>query len=564
MRKSKIALSVALGLSALVSASVIAETAKNDTAAPAKKDWGSRFYEKSNNAAPPSEYSLKGKPNIIVFVLDDLGYGQVDYDENAFNKDYLSKMEIPKRYQAPVDKAIEAAKKSTPTIRSLADNGVRLKQGFVAHGVSGPSRAAIMTGRLPARFGIYSNNDVAQGVPTSEKFLAEELRNHGYYTAAIGKWHMCRNARVAVPEEKRTRDYHDNATIYCNEPFQPQNRGFDYFFGFHASGAAYYNSPSLFRNRERAEPEGYLTEQITNEAITQLEKAHRDNEPAFLYVAYNAPHIPLQHDAPKEYQIFNTGNHQVDNYYAYVYAADQGIKRILEQLKKEGELDNTLIFFTSDNGSVIDAPLPMNGVFKGFKGETYQGGVHVPLIVSWPKGIKAGENYDKLVSTTDILPTALAAAGIKIPADEAARLDGINLLPYLDGEKKGEVPHQYLYWVQPLAYHWDTINIPFWEGYDDFIDGNRDAPPNNPNLEKDSKFTWTVRDNDWTLHYYAGDNTYRLYKNTDTAETDNLYSKEPKVAARLKAAIHDYLINSAMPLTDNNVPKYKQLLESTE
>lgn len=552
MKKNRLALSIAVGLFALN-----ALAASNDTTNAANT---------KQSATTPNyavEYNIKDKPNIVVFIMDDLGYGQVDYDPNAFNKDYLKKLEIPEKYQSPVDKAIEAAKQATPTIRSLADQGTRLKQGFVAHGVSGPSRAAIMTARLPARYGIYSNNDVAKGVPPNEYYLVQSLRNHGYYTAALGKWHMCQTTRVRLPKEKQTRDYHDNSVIYCNEPYQPQNRGFDYFFGFHASGAAYYNSPTLFRGREKAPAEGYLTEQLTDEAINQIKIAQKLDKPIFLYLAYNAPHIPLQHDAPKQYQIFNTGNHDVDNYYAYVYAADQGIKRVLNTLKEEGKLDNTLIFFTSDNGSVIDAPLPMNGIFRGFKGETYQGGVHVPLFAYWPKGgIKADSLYNNMVSAADIMPTSLAAAGISLP-EGIAPLDGVNLLPYLRGENK-ELPHQYLYWVQPLAYHWDTRNIPFWRDYDKYIDGDIDKIPNNPNLEKDAKFTWTIRDNEWTLHYYAGDNSYSLFKNTDTTDSTNLVKEQPEVVARMKKAMKEYLEHTAKPLTENNLPKYEQLLKTTD
>lgn len=546
MRKNQLALAI---VASMLGCATLAHAAPNSD---------SKVPPLMQGVEQPTQYSLKNKPNIIVFVMDDLGYGQVNYDDKAFQPDYLQQLKLPKRYQSSVEKAIDAAKKATPTIHNLAESGIRLTQGFVAHGVSGPSRAAIMTARMPSRYGIYSNNDVNQGVPTTEHFLVEDLRNHGYYTAAIGKWHMCANTKVKVPEDRRTRDYHDNFTKFCNEPYQPQNRGFDYFFGFHASGAAYYNSPALFRGRERAAPEGYLTDQITDETLAQIKKA--GDTPFFMYVAYNAPHIPLQHDAPKPYQIFNTGNHDVDNYYAYVYAADQGIKRIIEQLKKDGKYANTLFFFTSDNGSVIDAPLPMNGQYKGYKGEPDQGGVHVPLIVSWQDGIKGGKTYAGLVSAADIMPTALAAAGIDLSAEKEKPLDGVNLLPYLNGKADNAAPHQYLWWIQPLAYHWDTRNIPFWEGYDAYIDGDRDAPPKNPNLEKDAAFTWTIRDKDWTLNYYAGDNRYSLYKNSDASESNDVIKDHPDVVKRLKAEMQTiFAERTAKPLTDNNLPKYEQL-----
>lgn len=225
----------------------------------------------------PTEYSTKGKPNIIVLTMDDLGYGQLPFDKSSFDPKTMENREVVDTYKIGIDKAIEAAKKSTPTLLSLMDEGVRFTNGYVAHGVSGPSRAAIMTGRAPARFGVYSNTDAQDGIPLSETFLPELFQNHGYYTAAVGKWHLSKINNVPVPEDKQTRDYHDNFTTFSAEEWQPQNRGFDYFMGFHAAGTAYY----------------------------------------------------------KYQKQFNTGSQTADNYYASVYSVDQGVKRILEQLKKK-------------------------------------------------------------------------------------------------------------------------------------------------------------------------------------------------------------------------------------
>lgn len=572
-QKTKISLAVVAALSMGIAGAVQANNVKGK---------GTATNVAFNQKFEPTEYSLKDKPNIILISTDDLGYGQLNYDEKAFDKTVLEKQAVPERYQVALDKAIEAAKMATPTLRNLQDNGVKLSQGFVAHGVSGPSRAAMMTSRFPARYGIYSNDDAQDGISVEETYLAEVLQDYGYETAAIGKWHLCRITNVPVPEEKQTRDYHDNFTTYCDEPFQPQRRGFHYFFGFHASGASYYNSPSLFKNRERAEAKGYITDQFTNEAIDVLKKA--GDNPAFIYLAYNAPHIPLEAPAPKEYQIFNTGNSEVDNYYASVYAVDQGVKRIMEELRKQGKDKNTLIFFTSDNGAVIDSPMPMNGQFKGFKGETQHGGVHTPMFVSWPAKLGSQE-YTQMVSATDFMPTALAAAGIPIPADLAKKLDGKNLLPYLTGEEKGE-PHPYLFWAQPRAYHWDTVNIPFWHNYDKYVTSKSDDYPKNPYMEKKSKFTWTVRDKDWTLHYYFDlmrdkngnvkltedgelpifetEGKVALYKNGDLMEEKELSKENPDVVKILKSKMNEYLTSAKLPNTENNVPKYHNLLKATE
>lgn len=145
------------------------------------------------------------------------------------------------------------------------------------------------------------------------------------------------------------------------------------------------------------------------------------------FTAYNAPHLPNDNPAPEQYQKqFNTGSQTADNYYASVYSVDQGVKRILEQLKKNGQYDNTIILFTSDNGAVIDGPLPLNGAQKGYKSQTYPGGTHTPMFMWWKGKLQPG-NYDKLISAMDFYPTALDAADISIPKD--LKLDGVSLLP---------------------------------------------------------------------------------------------------------------------------------------
>ena len=147
----------------------------------------------------PTEYSTKGKPNIIVLTMDDLGYGQLPFDKGSFDPKTMENREVVDTYKIGIDKAIEAAQKSTPTLLSLMDEGVRFTNGYVAHGVSGPSRAAIMTGRAPVRFGVYSNTDAQDGIPLTETFLPELFQNHGYYTAAVGKWRYRKiNKRVTI------------------------------------------------------------------------------------------------------------------------------------------------------------------------------------------------------------------------------------------------------------------------------------------------------------------------------------------------------------------------------
>ncbi|WP_330984651.1 MULTISPECIES: sulfatase-like hydrolase/transferase [Enterobacterales] len=551
MNKTTLKLTVAL---TLLSASITSAMAAG------VKDKGTALNV-TFGSFKPTEYRIEQKPNILIVVVDDLGYGQLNYDESAYNKAHLAKLTIPERYQADIDKAIAAARQSTPVLHNLQQQGIQMKQGFVAHGMSGPSRAAIMTSRAPSRYGIYSNDDAEKGVAVSETFMPEIFRNYGYATAAIGKWHMSEITNVPVDEKQRTRDYHDNFITYSAEPFQPQNRGFDSFFGYHNSGAAYYNSPSLFRDRHPTPAKGYLTDQLTDEAIKVIR--HDRDKPFFLYLAYSAVHIPLEKMAPKQYQIFNTGNKEVDNYYATLNAVDQNVGRIINTLKQTGQDENTLIFFLSDNGGVIDSPLPMNGQFKANKGQTYSGGVHVPMFVYWKGHLQPGGVYNQIVSSMDIMPTALAAADIPLPLKLENKLDGVNLLPYLKGEKQNS-PHEALFWASPRAFHFDVKNIPFWRDYDSYVSGKSDHYPENPYRESSSDFSWSVRNSQWTLHYYTGDQSYELYRASDISEETNLAVQHPDVVASMKQDMLGWIKKSARPVTENNQKKFDRMISGMQ
>lgn len=507
----------------------------------------------------PIEYSTQGKPNVIVLTMDDLGYGQIPYDESSFDPKSMENREVVDTYRISVDKAIEAARNSTPTLRNLMDDGVRLTQGYVAHAMSGPSRAAIMTARSPSRYGVYGNTDSQDGIPTDELFLPELFQNFGYYTACVGKWHLSKITNIPVPEDQQTRDYHDNFVTYGDEPGQPQNRGFTYFMGFHPAGTAYYNSPALFENRTHIKAEGYISDQLTDAAIKAVDTAKATNQPFMLYLAYNAPHLPNDVPAPDVYQSkFNTGSPTADNFYAAIYSVDQGVKRLLERLEENGQLDNTMIFFTSDNGAVIDGPLPLNGNQAGYKSLTYPGGVHTPMFVYWKGHLESG-SYDKLVSAMDFYPTALDAAGIPIPED--LKLDGVSLLPYLTGENKGN-PHESLVWLTSFSHWFDTRNIPFWDNYHKYVRYESDYYPHNPNTENLSEFTYTVRTNDYQLIYTAEDNALRLYDLRDLQLKNDLTFDKPEVVKQLKQIARDRLAESKPPLMDINQPKYEKIVKA--
>ncbi|ELA9243548.1 sulfatase-like hydrolase/transferase [Vibrio alginolyticus] len=506
------------------------------------------------------EYTIADKPNVILITVDDLGYGQMDFDERSFDDKYLQNREVVETYKISVDKAIEAAKKSTPTLKKLIGEGVKISNGYVAHGVSGPSRAAMMTGKAPARFGVYSNTDAQDGIPLDQQFLPELFQNHGYYTAAVGKWHLSKISNVPVPKEKQTRDYHDNFITYSGEPWQPQNRGFDYFMGFHSSGVAYYNSPTLFKNRMNVPAEGYITDQFTDEAIGVVNRAKAIDEPFMLYLAYNAPHLPNDDPAPSQYQDkFNTGSQTADNYYASVYAVDQGVKRLLEQLKKNGQYDNTLIMFTSDNGAVIDGPLPLNGDQKGYKSQTFTGGTHTPMFIWWNGKLQKtnGKEFKQLVSAMDFYPTALDAAGIEVPEN----LDGVSLMPNLKGETDKEA-HKALHWITSYSHWFDEKNIPFWNGYHQYVRKESDEYPFNPNTEDLSQFSWSVRTNDYALTYTYEDKKMGLYALDDLAQKHNLADDKPEVIEELKAEILKFARESQRPNNTVNHKKHDNIMST--
>lgn len=518
-------------------------------------------WQSDNNAPKYQDWNLAGRPNVLIISMDDLGYGQLNFDDTSFKKAFLDHYFIPDRYNVNIDKAIAAAKQATPNLRALQNQGVMMKQAFVSHAVSGPSRTAFMTSKFPSRVGIYSNEDSEAGIPLQHKFLAHLFQNYGYDTSAIGKWHMSSLIKVPVPKEQRTRDYHDNRNQYATEPTQPQNRGFHYFFGFHGSGAAYYNSPALFEDRHHVKAEGYITDEFTQKALAQINSSK--GTPFFMYLAFNAPHIPLEKHAPLKYRVFNTGNEEVDKYYEAIYAVDQSIGKIVQQLKANGQFDNTMIMFWSDNGAVVDSPLPQNGPFtKGNKGMTFNGGVHIPSFITWRDGLRPSV-YDKMVGTIDYMPTALGAAGIPIPEEWAKTLDGVNLMPYLTGDKSG-YPHQEMVWLQPRAFHWNKQNKEFWKRYDDYItykapDASQVIP--SPYVETKSDLAYTVRDNQYTLHYYSKDNSYELYNQvTDPEETHNLINEKPTVAQHLKDFMKHYIQHeAATAVTDLNKQKVADL-----
>jgi arylsulfatase A-like enzyme len=341
-----------------------------------------------------------GKPNVILIITDDMGSADIGVQG------------------APDVK--------TPHIDALAKAGTRFTNAYASCPVCSPTRAGLMTGKYQQRFGHEQNPvqgaDLTFGLPKSETTMADRLKAAGYRTGFVGKWHL------------------GNVPGYF-----PMERGFDEYFGFlgglhkmidNAEPEANFNA--IQRDQKPVGERAYLTDAFSRESVAFIERNRE--RPFFLYLAYNAPHVPLQVPPKYRNRFPDIKDDKRLRSCAMMAAVDDGVGQIAETLKKNGLGENTVIFFMSDNGGdrmngSSNAPL------RGYKGETYEGGIRVPFLVRWDGTLPAGKVDDRPIVTLDVLPTALAAAGASAPSD----LDGRNLLPFLKGEQAGTV-HEALYW----------------------------------------------------------------------------------------------------------------------
>ncbi|MFI3269356.1 MAG: sulfatase-like hydrolase/transferase [Rikenellaceae bacterium] len=358
------------------------------------------------SASLSSAEAAKKQPNVIVILADDLGYADVGF---TGCKDIR-----------------------TPNLDQLAKEGVVCTNGYANHPFSGPSRAALMSGRYPYRFGFEMNPghdpNSMQGVPTTEKIFPQRMQEVGYKTAGFGKWHLG-----------------------AAEPLLPWNRGFDYFYGFIGGSHSYYISKvtdpidngltgAMMRNNKPETFEGYLTRVLSAEAVKFVEENKSD--PFFIYLSYNAPHAPLQAPSADKARYADIKDPKRQTYAAMVDIMDEGVGDVVEALKRNKIYEDTLIFFLSDNGGP-EGTSSSNKPFKGQKGSLNEGGVHVPFLVSWPAQIKGGRVYEYPVNSIDISRTAVAVAGAN--ATSALGMDGVDLIPFLTGKQKGE-PHDMIFW----------------------------------------------------------------------------------------------------------------------
>jgi arylsulfatase A-like enzyme len=351
--------------------------------------------------AASADAKVARKPNIVILLADDLGYADVGFNGCK---------DVP-----------------TPHIDSLSRNGVRCSNGYVSGPYCSPTRAGLLTGRYQQRFGHEFNpgeGGESIGLPVSETTIADRLRSAGYVTGLVGKWHLGSAAR-----------------------FRPQKRGFDEYFGFLGGAHPYIpgKGAPIYRGAEVAMETEYLTDAFAREAVGFIDR-HK-TEPFFLYLAFNAVHTPMQatEERLKKYASITDGQRRT--YAGMLDPMDEAIGKVLDKLRAEKLEEDTLIFFFSDNGGPTMRGTTINGSrntpLRGSKRTTLEGGIRVPFVVQWKGRLPAGKTYDEPVIQLDVLPTALASAGVT--AKPEWKLDGVNLLPYLSGKETGK-PHETLYW----------------------------------------------------------------------------------------------------------------------
>jgi uncharacterized sulfatase len=393
-------------------------------------------------------------PNIIIILADDMGINDVTTHGGGHTAEGVP----------------------TPSIDSIARDGVRFDQGYAGAAVCTVSRAALLTGRYPWRFGVeftptpgamarvagtlYADasrlhpvivdkekaekskdfNDL--GMPASEVTVAEALKARGYHTLHIGKWHL-----GSTPE------------------MRPNNQGFDETLFMESGLHLPVNSPDVVNSKQDFdpidkflwpnmrfgvsynggkwfEPAKYMADYYTDEAIHAIRKNR--NRPFFLYLAHWGVHTPLQASKADYDALSSIPDHRRRVYMAMVRSIDRSVGRVLQTLKEEGLDDNTIVIFASDNGAPGYIGLPdVNSPYRGWKLTMFEGGLRVPYMAKWPGHIAAGTQYKAPITNIDIMPTLVAAAGGAMPQDRP--IDGVNLLPYL-GAKPATQPARFLFW----------------------------------------------------------------------------------------------------------------------
>lgn len=424
--------------------------------------------------AAPAAARAAEKPNVVVIVGDDMGYADVGFHGCT---------DIP-----------------TPHLDALAKSGVRFTSGYVSGPYCSPTRAGLLTGRYQTRFGHEFNpggTGANAGLPLSEPTMADRFRAAGYATGWVGKWHLG-----------------------GADKFHPQKRGFDSAFGFLGGAHSYFpekgKGGTVLRGTADAKEPEYLTDAFAREAVAFVEA--NKAKPFFLYLAFNAVHTPMHATDDRLKKVAHIKDDTRRTYAAMMWALDEAVGKLRAKLRAEKLDRNTLVVFFSDNGGPTMPGTTVNGSsnapLRGSKRTTLEGGVRVPFVLSWPAQLAAGRTFDAPVIQLDVLPTALAAAGAEVKPEW--ELDGVNLLPFLAGEKGG-APHGALFWRFGAQ--------------------------------------MAVRKGDWKLVRYdaaaeggKGTSPARLYDlAADTGETTDLAAKHPERVKDLQAAWDEWNKGNAAP-----------------
>ena len=476
-------------------------------------DWAS--------AEPGTGSNSEELPNIIIILADDLGWNDISFYGGGLG-----------------DGAVQ-----TPNIDRIAAEGVHFSNGYAGNATCAPSRAALLTGRYPTRYGFEFTPAPAslmslvatfdshreqlhpgyfleenlsefppfeeQGVPTTEILLPEILASKDYHSILLGKWHLGES-----------------------EGYTPNDRGFDEFLGFLAGAAMFaeYDDPTMIKSiqefdgidqflwpnltfavrynkEQRFKPDEYMTDYLSHQAVRAIE-ANKDR-PFFMYLSYNAPHTPL-HAMKSDYDSLSMIESHTERVYgAMMLSLDRGIGKVIDAVEAAGISDNTLIIFSSDNGGADYVGLPnLNAPYRGWKMTFFEGGTHVPFFMRWPNRIEAGTEYQRPVTHIDIFSTIAAAAEVNVPADR--EIDGVDLLPFVTGDRS-EDPHEAIFW-RTGTYR-------------------------------------AVRSGDWKLQLSDPDETPFLYNLADDpTEQNNLATTSPMELKRLKNLIQEGMSNWQPPL----------------
>ncbi|TNE57076.1 MAG: sulfatase [Alphaproteobacteria bacterium] len=454
-------------------------------------------------------------PNIIVFLTDDLGFNDIQTYGGG----------------------VAGGRVPTPNFDRLAAQGVRFNNAYAGNAVCAPSRAMIMTGRYSTRFGfeftptpggmgkigsllnsvdgrlrknIFDYEIMDQmphfedmGMVGSEVTVAELLKAQGYYTAHIGKWHLGRSESF-----RPTAQGFDESLLMASGLYLPENdpnvvnskQDFDAIDRFLWASMQY---AVTFNNSARFKPEGYLTDYFTDNAVKVIDA--NQNRPFFLYLAHWGVHTPLQASKADYDALSDIQDERLRVYAAMVRSLDRSLGKVLDALEQNGIADNTLIIFTSDNGGAGYIGLPdINRPYRGWKLTLFEGGTHVPMILSWPAAIEGGQVVDAPVSHLDIMPTAVAAGGGTLPADRV--IDGMDIRAQLSNPQSRTI---------------------FWrEG-----------------------FYQAVMSDNWKMQVSDNPRKVWLYDlSVDPTEQNNLAEARPEVVADLRAKLEAHNADQAEPL----------------